>query len=148
MSATDKPAARHVEAMDAEALQPLEHDAAVAQEVLRDDRLGDVDELVRRRVDRALQDRAALGDENDQMPVGDPLHALDQQLGGDRVDEIGEQDHQRAPLEPRVQLGEAEREIGLLVLIVELGGGALDAARKLAMPRCGPIYCRTVASKP
>ena len=39
MSATDRPLARHVEAMDAEPLQPLEHDAALAQEVLRDHRL-------------------------------------------------------------------------------------------------------------
>ncbi len=84
MSATDRPPARHVEAVDAQALQPLEHDAAVAQEVLGDDRLGDVDELVGRRVDGALQDRAALGDEHDQMAVGDPLHAFDQELGGDR----------------------------------------------------------------
>src|SRR6202040_1759007 len=73
--------ARHVEAMDAEALQPLEYDAAVAQEVLGDDRLGDIHELVGRRIDRALRDRAALGDEDDQMPVGDPLHAFDQQFG-------------------------------------------------------------------
>ena len=43
------------------------------------------------------------------------------------IDEIGEQDDQRAPLEPRIELGQAEREIGLLVMVVELGGRALDA---------------------
>ena len=64
----------------------------------------------------------------DDVPVGHALHALDQQLGRDRVDEIGEQDDQRAPLEPRIELGQAEGEIGLLVMVVELGGGALDAA--------------------
>ena len=76
---------------------------------------------------RVLQDRTALRDEDDEMPVGDPLHAFDQQLGRDRVDEIGEQDHQRAALEPRIELGEPEREIGLLVVIVEFGGRALEA---------------------
>ena len=128
MSATDRPrlgTSRHV---DAEPLQPLEHDAALAQEVVRDHRLRDVGELPRRRIDRALQHRAALGDEHDDVPVGHPLHALDQQLGRDGIDEIGEQDDQRAPLEPRIELGQAEGEIGLLMMVVELGGGALDAA--------------------
>ena len=101
----------------------------------------------RRGVDRALEHRAALGDEQHHVLVGDPLQAFDQQLGGDRVDEIGEQDDQRAALEPGIELGEAEREIGLLVMIVELGGGALDA-REARMPRSGPRYCRTAASKP
>ncbi len=127
MSATEQAAARHVEAVHAEPLQPLEHDAALAQEIVRDHGLCDVAELVRRRIDRALEHRAALGDEHDDMPVGDPLHALDQQLGGDGIDEIGEQDDERAPLEARIELGQAEGEIGLLVMVVELGGRALDA---------------------
>ena len=129
MSATDRPrlgTSRHV---DAEPLQPLEHDAALAQEVVRDHGLRDVGELARHRVDRALQHRAALGDEHDHVPVRHPLHALDQQLGRDGVDEVGEQDDQRAPLEPRIELGQTEGEIGLLVMVVELGGGALDTAR-------------------
>ena len=115
--------------MDAEPLQPLEHDAALAQEILRDHGLRHIDELARRGIDGVLQDRAALGDENDQMPVGDPLHAFDQELGGDGVDEVGEQDHQRPALEPRIELGEPEREVGLLVMIVELGRGALQARK-------------------
>ena len=63
-------------------------------------------ELPRHRIDRALQHRVAQGDEHDDMAVGHPLHALDQQLGGDGVDEIGEQDDQRAP-QPRIELGQA-----------------------------------------
>jgi hypothetical protein len=63
------------------------------------------------------------------MPVGNPLHAFDQELGRDRVDEVGEQDDERAALEPGVELGEAKREVGLLMLIVELGGRAADAGK-------------------
>ncbi len=134
--------------MHAEPLQPFEHDAALAQEVVGDDGLRDVGEAARRRIDRALQHRAALGDEHDDMPVGDPLHALDQQLGGDGIDEIGEQDDQRAPLEANVELGQTEREIGLLMMVVELGGGALDARESSTRRACGPRYCRTAASNP
>ena len=63
------------------------------------------------------------------MPVGDPLHTFDQKLGGNGIDEIGEQDDQGTPLEPGVEFGETQREIGLLVVIVELGGSALQARR-------------------
>ncbi len=48
MSATDRLRLGHVEAMDAEPIQSLEHDAALAQEVVRDHRLRHVGELVRR----------------------------------------------------------------------------------------------------
>ena len=81
------------------------------------------------RVDGTLQHRTALRDEDHNMPIGHTLHAFDQQLGRDRIDEIGEQNDQRAALEPRVELGKAEGEIGLLVMVVELGGRALRGAR-------------------
>ena len=141
--------------MNAEPLQPLEHDAAFAQEVLGDDSLRDVDEPVRRRVDGILQHRAALGDEHHDMAAGHALHAFDQQLGGNGVDEIGEQDDQRAPLEPRAELGQAEGEIRLLVIIGKLRGRALDprqaryaAARTDILPnlRVEPVSADQIAA--
>ena len=148
MRADRQTAARHIEAMHAQPLKPLEHDAALAQEIVRDDGLRDVGEPVRRRIDRALQHRVALGHEHDDMAICDPLHALDQQLGGDRIDEIGEQDDQRAALEPRIELGEAEGEIGLLMMVVEARRWRAGCARSSTRRGRGRRYWRTAASKP
>src|SRR5262249_58177858 len=50
------------------------------------------------------------------------------------IDEVGEQDDQRPALEPGVELGEAEREIGLLMLVAELRGRAADAGKARDSP--------------
>ena len=94
-----------------------------------------------------LENRTALRDKDDEMLVRDPLHAFDQELSRDRIDKVGEQDHQRAALEPRIELGNPKSEIGLLVVIVEFGGGALERM-KPATPRIGFMYWRTTASNP
>ena len=127
MRATDRPRARHVEAMDAEALQPLEHDAAVAQEILGDDRLGDVgtapggastarcsieSRWVTKTTTCRLAMRCMLSISSSAVIVS--TKSVNRMTSARR-------------LQPGIELGEAEREIGLLVLIVELGGGALDA---------------------
>src|SRR5215831_14458784 len=63
------------------------------------------------------------------MAIGNSLHAFDQELGRDRIDEVGEQDDQRAALEPGIELGEAEREVRLLMLVAQLGGRAANAGK-------------------
>ena len=115
--------------MHAEPFQALEYDAALAQKIVRDDGLCHIGEGGRRGVNGALQHRAALGDEHDNMSVRNPLHAFDEKLGGDRVDEIGEQDDEGTALEPRVELGETQGKVGLLMMVSQLGGGALDAGK-------------------
>ena len=63
---------------------------------------------LRRRLDRVAKHRTALGDEDDDVFADHPLHAFDQKLGGDRVDEIGEQDDESAALEANVEFGQGQ----------------------------------------
>ena len=49
----------------------------------------------------------AQGHEDDDMAIGHALQTFHQQLRRDRVDEIGEEDDQRAAAQPEIELGEA-----------------------------------------
>ena len=64
-----------------------------------------------------------------------PADALDHQFGAGRVGELGEHDHQRAPLEPGGQRRQRQREIGLLGTVVERGGGGLQPVERAGVRR-------------
>src|SRR5262249_49339988 len=135
-------AAGHVEAMNAQPRQPFEHLVALAQEIVGDNRPGDVFELGGRGIHEVVQHRVAQGHEHDDVLPGDSRYGLDQKLGGDRVDEFREKDHQGAALKPRIEFRKPECEVGLGVVVVEARGRAQQlvevgnaAPRLLVMPQ-------------
>lgn len=117
---------RDFQAMHAHPCQSLQHHGALALQVAGDDRLGDRPEARRLGIDDIGQQRIAQRDEDHGMAVGHALEAFQQQPRRRGVDEFGEQDDQRPALQAGVELGEPQREIGLLGPVAELARGILE----------------------
>ena len=64
------------------------------------------------------------------MPAGETVHALDHELRGDRVHEIGEQHDQGAAVQAQRQLGQPEREVRLAGGVVEGRAEPLQALER------------------
>jgi len=119
----------YVDAVNAASAQPLDHDVALALELVGNHGAVDVVDAVGARIRHLGQAWIAGRNEQDQVSSGQALQVLDHELGGDVVDEVGEDDDQGAPLEARSELGEAEGEVGLFVPIVDVGAQVLETGK-------------------
>ena len=74
------------------------------------------------------------------MTAREPGDVVDHQLGGDGVEEVGEQHDQRAAAQPGRQLGERQRVVGLDRAVVDLGRHRLQALERVhAAGGLGPL---------